>query len=87
MSKAQPDQKGRLREVLDYLRDHPGATQLQITQALGMTSRSHLQKCLDLAQVNGLVHRSGSQRQGGRRYELTEGPPALSRPGANPPSL
>jgi DNA-binding transcriptional regulator LsrR (DeoR family) len=60
MSKATLHQKGRLYDILNYLRDHPGATQAQIMQVLGITSKSHFQKYLDLARENGLVRATGS---------------------------
>ena len=87
MSKAIPRQTGRLCDILDYLRDHPGATQAQIMQVLGITRRSHLQKYLELARANGLVRYCGEPGRSGGEYELTKGPPSLSRPGTDPPPV
>ena len=85
MSKVTPYQTGRLCDILDYLRDHPGATQTQIMQVLGITRKSHLQKYLDLARANGLVRYCGGPGRSSRGYELTQGPPSLSQPDTDPP--
>lgn len=39
-------------------------------RALGMISKSHLQKCLDMARENGLVRYRGGRGRGSRGYEL-----------------
>jgi hypothetical protein len=73
MSNAGTHQKSRFHDVLNYLRDNPGSSQSQIMKALGMTSKSHLQKCLDIARATGLVRHLGGWGRGGRGYELIEG--------------
>lgn len=72
MGNAGARQKSRLPEVLNYLRDNPGASQAKIMKALGMTSKSHLQKCLDKARASGLVRHRGGRGRGSRGYELVD---------------
>jgi hypothetical protein len=72
MSNDGSHQKSRFHDVLNYLRDNPGSSQSQIMKGLGMTSKSHLQKCLDIARATGLVRHRGGWGRGGRGYELVE---------------
>jgi hypothetical protein len=78
MSNASSYQKSRFHDILNYLRENPGSSQSQIMKALGMTSKSHLQKCLDIARATGLVRHRGGWGRGGRGYELIEQPGELA---------
>jgi SOS-response transcriptional repressor LexA len=72
MSNAGARQKSRLQDVLAYLRQNPGASQARIMKALGMTSKSHLQKCLDIARASGMVRHRGGRGRGSRGYEMVD---------------
>ncbi len=72
MSNAGARQRSRINDVINYLRDNPGASQARIMKALGMTSKSHLQKCLDTARGSGLVRHRGGRGRGSRGYELAD---------------
>jgi DNA-binding IclR family transcriptional regulator len=72
MTNAGARQKSRLSDVLSYLRSNPGASQAKIMRALGMTSKSHLQKCLDNARTSGLVRHRGGRGRASLGYEVTE---------------
>jgi hypothetical protein len=72
MSNAGAHQKSRLQDVLNYLRDNPGASQAKIMEALEMTSKSHLQKCLDIGRATGRIRLRGGRGRGSRGYEVVE---------------
>jgi hypothetical protein len=57
---------------LNYLRDHPGASQPRIMEDLGMTSKNHLQKCPDVGREKGLIRHRGGRGRMSRRYGLVE---------------
>jgi excisionase family DNA binding protein len=57
--------------MVDYIRNNPGATQRQIRDALGLTSKSHIEKCLGIAKVAGLIEARHLPKRG---YYSTDEP-------------